>query len=78
MDGRKLATLRFDDTPAELIPSRQSSRNAVEALTDLALIALSAELLGVMEKAQEINARPCVRVKRDRRRLVQNLEVHRA
>jgi len=54
VDGRKLATLELKDAPADLIPSRQSSRSAVEALTDLALIALSAELLGVMEKAQEI------------------------
>jgi alkylation response protein AidB-like acyl-CoA dehydrogenase len=54
VDGRKLSTLNLEDAPADLIPSRQSSRNAVEALTDLALIALSAELLGVMEKAQEI------------------------
>jgi alkylation response protein AidB-like acyl-CoA dehydrogenase len=54
VDGRKLATLKLKDTPADLIPSRQSSRSAVEALTDLALIAVSAELLGVMEKAQEI------------------------
>jgi len=53
-DGRKLATLDLKDAPADLIPSRQSSRSAVEAVTDLALIALSAELLGVMEKAQEI------------------------
>jgi 3-oxochol-4-en-24-oyl-CoA dehydrogenase len=54
VDGRKLATLSLHDAPADLIPSRQSSRDAVSALTDLALIALSAELLGVMEKAQEI------------------------
>ena len=54
VDGRKLSTLALNDAPADLIPSRQSSRSAVEAVTDLALIALSAELLGVMEKAQEI------------------------
>ena len=54
VDGRKLATLSLDDAPADLIPSHQSSRNAVDALHNLALIALSAELLGVMEKAQEI------------------------
>jgi alkylation response protein AidB-like acyl-CoA dehydrogenase len=54
VDGRKLATLALKDAPADLIPSRQSSRSAVEAVTDLALIAVSAELLGVMEKAQEI------------------------
>jgi 3-oxochol-4-en-24-oyl-CoA dehydrogenase len=54
VDGRKLSTLNLKDAPADLIPSRQSSHSAVEAVTDLALIALSAELLGVMEKAQEI------------------------
>jgi alkylation response protein AidB-like acyl-CoA dehydrogenase len=54
VDGRKLSTLDLKDAPADLIPSRQSSRSAAEAVTDLALIALSAELLGVMEKAQEI------------------------
>src|SRR6202021_361907 len=47
-------TLDLKDAPADLVPSRQSSRSAVEAVADLALIALSAELLGVMEKAQEI------------------------
>jgi alkylation response protein AidB-like acyl-CoA dehydrogenase len=54
VEGRKLATLTLADAPAELIPAHSSSRNAVEALYNLALMALSAELLGVMEKAQEI------------------------
>jgi alkylation response protein AidB-like acyl-CoA dehydrogenase len=54
VDGRKLATLTLDNAAADLVPPRQSSRSAIEALTDLALIALSAELLGVMAKAQEI------------------------
>jgi 3-oxochol-4-en-24-oyl-CoA dehydrogenase len=54
VDGRKLATLDLENAPADLVPPRQSSRSAVEALTDLALIALSAELLGVMETAQEV------------------------
>ena len=54
VDGRKLSTLWLRDAPADLVPPRQSSRTAVEALTDLALIAVSAELLGVMAKAQEI------------------------
>ena len=54
VDGRKLSTLTLADTPADLVPSRQSSRNAVDALHSLALLALSCELLGVMEKAQEI------------------------
>src|SRR5271154_4665275 len=54
VDGRQLSTLNLKNAPADLIPSRQSSRSAVEAVIDLALVALSAELLGVMEKAQEI------------------------
>ncbi|MGB6537018.1 MAG: acyl-CoA dehydrogenase family protein [Xanthobacteraceae bacterium] len=54
VDGRQLSTLALEDTPADLVPPRQSSRSAVEALTDLTLFALSAELLGVMEKAQEM------------------------
>jgi 3-oxochol-4-en-24-oyl-CoA dehydrogenase len=54
VDGRTLATVELKDAPADLVPARQSSRSAVEALTDLALIALSAELLGVMEGAQEL------------------------
>ena len=54
VDGRKLATLTLEDTAADVVSPRQSSRSAVEALTDLALIALAAELLGVMEGAQEM------------------------
>jgi alkylation response protein AidB-like acyl-CoA dehydrogenase len=54
VEGRKLATLSLADTPAEAIAPHRSSHNAVDALHNLALIALSAELLGVMEKAQEI------------------------
>ena len=54
VDGRKLSNLNLENAPADFIPSRQSSRSAVEALTDLALFVLSAELLGVMEKAQDI------------------------
>jgi len=54
VEGRKLATVSLSDTPADLIPPHPSSRNAVETLHDLALFALSAELLGVMEKAHEI------------------------
>lgn len=54
VEGRKLATLSLSDTPAAHIPAHPSSRNAVEALHNLALMALSAELLGVMERAQEI------------------------
>jgi 3-oxochol-4-en-24-oyl-CoA dehydrogenase len=54
VDGRKLSTLTLEHAPAHVVPPRQSSRSAIEALTDLALFALSAELLGVMEGAQEI------------------------
>jgi alkylation response protein AidB-like acyl-CoA dehydrogenase len=54
VDGRKLATLDLEQVPAERIASRQSSRAALQTFTDLGLIALSAELLGVMERAQEI------------------------
>ena len=54
VEGRKLATLSLSDAPADLIPPHASSRNAVDALHNLALLALSAELLGVMEKAQEM------------------------
>jgi len=54
VDGRKLATLSLKDAAGDRIPARQSSRNAVDALHSLALIALTAELLGVMEKAQEV------------------------
>ncbi len=54
VDGRVLARVEFKDAAADLVPARQSSRGAVEALTDLALIAVSAELLGVMEGAQEL------------------------
>lgn len=54
VEGRSLATLTLKDTPADLVPPRQSSRSAVEALTDLCLIAVSAELLGVMAGAQEL------------------------
>ncbi len=54
VEGRSLATLTLKDTPADLVPARQSSRSAPEALADLVLIALSAELLGVMAGAQEM------------------------
>jgi len=54
VEGRKLATLGLSDTPADLLLSRQSEGGTVETLHSLALFALSAELLGVMEKAHEI------------------------
>src|SRR5262249_60825391 len=49
-----LATPGLAGEPPDLIPPHPSSRNAVEALYNLALMALSCELLGVMERAQEI------------------------
>jgi alkylation response protein AidB-like acyl-CoA dehydrogenase len=54
VEGRKLATLSLANAPADLVPPHASSRNAVDALHNLALMALSCELLGVMEKAKEI------------------------
>jgi alkylation response protein AidB-like acyl-CoA dehydrogenase len=54
VEGRRLATLSLADSPADLIPPYPGARGAVEALHSLALLALSAELLGVMEKAHEI------------------------
>ena len=54
VDGRKLAALSLADTPADPVSPHPSSRNAVDALYNLALMALSAELLGVMEEAQKI------------------------
>jgi 3-oxochol-4-en-24-oyl-CoA dehydrogenase len=54
VEGRKLATLNLTDAPADLIPPHSSSRNAVDALHNLALLVVSAELLGVMERALEV------------------------
>jgi alkylation response protein AidB-like acyl-CoA dehydrogenase len=54
VEGRKLATLSLANTPADLVAPHPSSRNAVDALYNLALVALSAELLGVMEQAQAV------------------------
>ena len=54
VEGRQLATLALKDVPADLIPPHSSSRNAVDAVYHLVLMALSCELLGVMEKAKEI------------------------
>ena len=54
VDGRRLWTLSLADTPADPVPPHPSSLNAVEALHNLALMALASELLGVMEKAHEI------------------------
>jgi len=53
-DGRKLATLSLADVPGDLIAAHSSPRNAVDTLYSLALLALSSELLGAMEMAQEI------------------------
>ena len=54
VEGRRLATLTLADSPADLVPAHPSSRNAVDALYNLALFALACELLGVMAKAQAI------------------------
>ena len=54
VDGRDIAALHLTDTPAELVPPHPASQNAVEALHNLALMAVSAELLGVMAQAQDV------------------------
>ena len=54
VEGRKLATLILADAPADPVPLHGSPHKAVDALYNLALLALSAEMLGVMEKAQEM------------------------
>jgi len=54
VEGRTLAALSLEDARADLIRSSNVRGNAVEVLHNLALIALSAELLGVMEQAQEM------------------------
>jgi alkylation response protein AidB-like acyl-CoA dehydrogenase len=54
VDGRNLATLDLANSPADLVRPYPSSGDAVETLRHLALFALSAELLGVMERALEI------------------------
>jgi alkylation response protein AidB-like acyl-CoA dehydrogenase len=53
-EGRNLATLSLADAPGDLIAAHSSPRNAVDTLYNLALLALSSELLGAMEMAQEI------------------------
>jgi 3-oxochol-4-en-24-oyl-CoA dehydrogenase len=54
VEGRGLAALTLENAPADLIRPSNGSARAVEVLHGLALIALSAELLGVMEQAQEM------------------------
>ena len=51
VEGRQLATLDLDDAAGEIV---SASPQAVGNLNNLILIALSAELLGVMEGAQEM------------------------
>jgi 3-oxochol-4-en-24-oyl-CoA dehydrogenase len=54
VEGRGLAALTLEGAPADLIRPSNASACAVEVLHSLGLIALSAELLGVMEQAQEM------------------------
>jgi alkylation response protein AidB-like acyl-CoA dehydrogenase len=54
VDGRRLTTLGLADTPGDIVPPHPSSSNAVDGLHNLALFAVAAELLGVMERAQEM------------------------
>jgi alkylation response protein AidB-like acyl-CoA dehydrogenase len=54
VEGRMLATIQFDDTPADVIGDGSDSPNRVNNLHDLCLFALAAELLGVMDATQAI------------------------
>jgi alkylation response protein AidB-like acyl-CoA dehydrogenase len=52
IEGRKLATLHLDGAPGEVVAVASNARDPVANIHDLALIALSAELLGLMDTAQ--------------------------
>ena len=54
VEGRKLATLGLAEAPGDLITPHSASLGAVDMLHNLALLATSAELFGVMAKAQEM------------------------
>jgi alkylation response protein AidB-like acyl-CoA dehydrogenase len=54
IEGRRLATLHLAAAPAEVIAVASAARNPVDNLHDLALLAASAELLGVMDAALAI------------------------
>jgi alkylation response protein AidB-like acyl-CoA dehydrogenase len=54
IEGRKLATLQLDQAAGDIVAAASADRNPVENLHDLMLIALSAELLGLMDTAQAI------------------------
>jgi alkylation response protein AidB-like acyl-CoA dehydrogenase len=54
VDGRRLWSLDLAGAPADVVVPRSPAPNAVAALHDLALIALAAELLGVMEEGLRI------------------------
>jgi alkylation response protein AidB-like acyl-CoA dehydrogenase len=79
VEGRKLATVALTDVPADLILPHASSRNAVDAVYNLVLMALSCELLGVMEKANDITLE-YLRVRKQFGRLIGSFQAlqHRA
>ena len=54
IEGRTVATLHIESSPVMLIGDGERASWQHRAIEDLALMASSAELLGVMEKAQEI------------------------
>jgi len=54
VDGGTLVTLDLAGATAEPVPPHPSSQSAVDGLYNLSLVALAAELLGVMAQAQRI------------------------
>jgi alkylation response protein AidB-like acyl-CoA dehydrogenase len=54
IEGRRLATLNLDEAPGDVVAVASNVRDPVANLYDLALIALSAELLGLMDTAHAI------------------------
>jgi alkylation response protein AidB-like acyl-CoA dehydrogenase len=54
IEGRQLATLHLDDAPGEVVAVASVARDPVGNLHDLSLLALAAELLGLMDTAQAI------------------------
>jgi alkylation response protein AidB-like acyl-CoA dehydrogenase len=52
IEGRRLATLHLEGAPGEIVAVATKARDPVANIHDLTLIALSAELLGLMDTAQ--------------------------
>jgi alkylation response protein AidB-like acyl-CoA dehydrogenase len=54
IEGRQLAALHLDGAPGEVVAVASNARDPVANIHDLSLIALAAELLGLMDTAQAI------------------------